>query len=340
MNIKFVKWEPCLPAVLLMVLLSGMSMQTSAEDQPQGILPIPEYGGALSSRQYLSGDWGGKRTEWANDGLQLGLEYLHWSGSVTDGGQSDDIESGGNLTYKLKWDLMRADIMPGALIDVRAETRNGDNLNRHVGILTPASTASLPPVDYDELQRNADFTITNLTYTQFLSDKFGLQFGKMDLFETGDPNEFAAGRGRTQFQNYNFVFGPPTLLVPASTLGLVRARLAPGGLYTTNIVDAWPDPKMVKSMYKTLLSEFRYVHIWLDKVPQSPQRMTFVISASDRIIQDRQLYSQRGFRRTWYRMDDIVENMGTPLDDLPMLTDNYVPVERLISSLLLTEEGL
>jgi porin len=49
----------------------------------------------------------------------------------------------------------------------------------------------------------------------------------MDLFETGDPNEFASGRGRTQFQNYNLIFGTPTLIVPASTLGI-------GALYVPN----------------------------------------------------------------------------------------------------------
>jgi len=132
----------------------------------------------------------------------------------------------------------------------------------------------------------------------------------------------------------------PYHLVTKEYLSLVRSRLSPGGLYTTNIVDAWPDPKMVKSMYKTLRSEFSHVYVWLDNIPQSPQRMTFVISASDREIHDRQLYSQRGFRRTWHRVDGIIANMGTDIGDLSILTDNYVPVERLIASLLMTEEGL
>ena len=203
------------------------SKPTASADQPQGILPVPEYGGDIWSRDNLTGDWGGRRTEWANKGVQLGLEYLHWVGSVVDGGLTDEMESGANVTYKLKWDLMRAGILPGALIDIRAETRYGSNTNPHAGTVVPHFTASLPPVDYDDFQRDADFTITNLTYTQFLSQHFGLIAGKMDLFENGDPNEFAGGRGRTQFQNYNFVFGTPTLLVPASTLGV-------GALYLPN----------------------------------------------------------------------------------------------------------
>jgi porin len=191
----------------------------AAADQPQGILPVPEYGGDIWNRDFLTGDWGGTRTDWANNGVQFGLEYLHWVGSVVDGGLSSETEAGANLTYKLKVDLMRAGVLPGALIDVRAETRYGSNTNPHAGTTQPHFTASLVPVDYSDLQRDADFTITNLTYTQFLSEHFGLFVGKVDTFENGDLNEFASGRGRTQFQNYNLNYGPQTLIVPASTLG-------------------------------------------------------------------------------------------------------------------------
>jgi porin len=167
------------------------------------------------------------RTDLAKDGIQAEIESLAWVGSVVDGGISDDTESGINLTYKLKLDLMQAGIMPGALIDMRAEGRYGCNTNRYAGTTVPHFTASLPPVDYSALRRDVDFTITNLSYLQMLSEHFGLLIGKLDLFENGDPNEFAGGRGRTQFQNYNLVFGTPTLLVPASTLGA-------GALYLPN----------------------------------------------------------------------------------------------------------
>ena len=213
--------------LIIQVILVWAASPLYAADQPQGILPIPEYGGELSDRSYLTGDWGGTRTEWADNGVQVGLEYLQWIGSVVDGGLSSETETGGNLTYKLKLDLMRAGILPGALIDVRAETRYGHNTNPYAGTTQPHFTASLVPVDYADLQRSADFTITNLTYTQFLSEHFGLFLGKVDTFEIGDPNEFASGRGRTQFQNYNLNYGPQTLIVPASTLAV-------GALYHPN----------------------------------------------------------------------------------------------------------
>jgi len=203
----------------IFLLFSATYAQETADSKPAGILHIPDYGGDILNRGHLTGDWGGKRTEWANKGVQAELEYLAWVGSVVDGGLSSDTESGNNITYKLKLDLMRAGILPGALIDIRAETRYGSNTNRHSSQGPPNFTASLVPVEYDDLRRDADFTITNLSYLQMLSEHFGVLLGKLDLFEHGDPNEFASGRGRTQFQNYNFNYGTPTLLVPASTLG-------------------------------------------------------------------------------------------------------------------------
>jgi porin len=204
----------------IFLLFSATYAEEKADSKPAGILHIPDYGGDLSNRSHLTGDWGGMRTELAqNGGVQVEMESLAWVGSVVDGGNDDDTESGINLTYKVKVDLMRAGILPGALIDFRAETRYGSNTNRHSGLGAPNFTASLVPLDYDNLRRDSNFTITNLSYLQMLSEHFGLLFGKLDLFESGDLNEFASGRGRTQFQNYNFNFASPTLLVPASTLG-------------------------------------------------------------------------------------------------------------------------
>jgi hypothetical protein len=53
-----------------------------------GIVPIPSYGGGLSERAYLLGDFGGRRTEWANNGFQFDVDTVSWADSVVDGGQS------------------------------------------------------------------------------------------------------------------------------------------------------------------------------------------------------------------------------------------------------------
>ena len=74
-----------LAALLVMVLVAvevhaaeDASHTTASADQSQGLLPVPDYGGDIWGRDYLTGDWGGTRTDWANKGVQFGLEYLQW----------------------------------------------------------------------------------------------------------------------------------------------------------------------------------------------------------------------------------------------------------------------
>ncbi len=80
--------------------------------------------------------------------------------------------------------------------------------------------------------------------------------------------------------------------------------------------------------------------VWVDHIPQQPTRMTYVLSASDVRIDSDLLRSTGGFSRQWLRINAPLSRSGTALQDLPIFTDDYVPVERMISSLLLTTEGL
>jgi len=70
-----------------------------------------------------------------------------------------------------------------------------------------------------EADDNLAIAVTELTYTQFLSEQLGVFVGKFQTLG-GDANEFASGRGRSQFSNAAFIFNPATALtVPYSTLG-------------------------------------------------------------------------------------------------------------------------
>jgi len=133
----------------------------------------------------------------------------------------------------------------------------------------------------------------------------------------------------------------PYHLVTREYVQLVKSRMNPGGLFTTNVVDVYPDPRMVKSMIKTLRTEFKHVEVWLYQLPDKPQRMTYVLAASDRQTMGAEFFvSSRGLRRNWYRVTVPLLAAGTSLDELPVFTDDYVPVERMISGLLLSKEGL
>jgi len=166
-----------------------------------GILPIPDYGGDLGSRSHLLGDLGGARTRLARKGLQWDIQFTQTLQSVLDGGRDTGTEYGGTLDYNLTLDFDRMGIIPGGLLSFRAESRYGNTVNGIAGPLLPANLDGNVPLT-DRLDEDIAFTITNLNYTQFFSEKFGVAFGKFDTL-VGDNNEFASGRGVSQFMNFN-----------------------------------------------------------------------------------------------------------------------------------------
>jgi len=183
-----------------------------------GILPIPDYSESISTRNHLAGDFNGSRTELAKKGVQFEIDSTQSLQSIVDGGTDSDTKYGGSFDYNANFDLMRMGILPGALISFRAESRIGSSVNGDSGSLSPVNTDALFPLT-SKLNDDVPFTITNLNYTQFLSKNVGFLVGKFDTAD-GDLNEFASGRGTTQFMNGNFLFNPVIALhLPYSTLG-------------------------------------------------------------------------------------------------------------------------
>jgi spermidine synthase len=120
----------------------------------------------------------------------------------------------------------------------------------------------------------------------------------------------------------------------------VKHKLSAEGLYLMNVVDIFPDAKLVKSLIKTLQTEFNHVDVWLEETPEAVSRVTYVISAQNSRPLPEIIKSQRGFERLWLRVNGSLSNRGTAMQDLPILTDDYVPVERLLAGLLFSSDGL
>jgi len=120
----------------------------------------------------------------------------------------------------------------------------------------------------------------------------------------------------------------------------VKRNLREDGLYLVNIIDIFPNPRLVKSLIKTLQVEFKYVDVWLDKAPDSVTRTTFVISANNARALPDMIVAQRGFERRWLRINQPLFVTGTPFEALPVLTDDFVPVEYLLSGMLFTDSAL
>ncbi len=196
---------------------SKLPASTSAP-APAGLLPVPDYSADFWTRSFLTGDWGGVRSDLANKGIQIGVEWNQFVQGIADGGRDQTTGYGANVDYTINLDLMRMGILPGALIRFRAESRYGESVNGAAGPILPVNTHALFPLT-SKLDLDVGITITDLNYVQFLSPHFAVFFGKLDTLD-GDPNEFASGRGTSQFMNANFIFNPALALrLPYSTLG-------------------------------------------------------------------------------------------------------------------------
>lgn len=179
-----------------------------AADGSEGILPLDDYSGSFSQRSHLLGDWGGARSGLAEKGLSLDWSLLQF-GAASDGGLESDTDYGVKSEALFTLDLERAGIMRGALVTMRAESRAGNSPNTTTGAFLPVNDPMFFPQPPDE-----DFAlyVTELRLMQLLSPRAGFFVGKFTTLG-GDLNEFAGGRGDSQFLTFNgnsvsALFGP------------------------------------------------------------------------------------------------------------------------------------
>jgi porin len=203
-------------ALLLLALAAAEASPQDAPARAPGLVPVPrDY---ADHRQHLAGDPGGRRTAWAEEGLQVEAGYTHVGQGVTSGGRETGWAQGGKLETAWTLDLDRMELLPGALVTMRTESRHGSSVNREAGTLLPVNDVLFFPLT-EEPDDDLPVAITELRYTQFLSKEVGVFLGKFVTLG-GDANEFAGGRGDTQFLGHSFLSASVTALVnPYSTLG-------------------------------------------------------------------------------------------------------------------------
>ncbi len=162
----------------------------------------------------LTGDWNGERTNLAENGITIDIDMIQSYQGVLDGGLESDWKYGGSLDYWFKFDFEKLGLWPGAFVDLRAETQFGEFINSDTGSILAVNTDGFFPLPNQHLT-----TLSHVVFTQFLSESFGVYFGKIDTLD-GDNNQFAGARGKENFMNQNFVLNPVTLRTsPYSSLG-------------------------------------------------------------------------------------------------------------------------
>ena len=174
----------------------------------------PDYSGDLLTRSTLTGDWGGVRNDLAKKGVTFDLNLTQVMQGVADGGKNQQAEYGGRGDLTLSVDTGKLGLWPGGFLTVELEGNFGHGANLRTGALSPINDNQLfPTAGGDQLNLPA------LNFAQFVSHYAGVVVGKLDT-TSGDMNEFAHGKGDSQFMNLAFNINPTLLLtVPYSTLG-------------------------------------------------------------------------------------------------------------------------
>ena len=175
------------------------------------------YAGDIWSRSTLTGDWGGFRNEWAEKGVTFDFNITQIGQGVVNGGTSGAWQYGGRGDLTINLDSQKLGLWPGGFFNLELEGNWARSVNPNTGALMPVNTNQILPEPPGGI-----FGVPAWNFAQFLSPYFGLAFGKFATITntSGDMNEFAHGKGATQFMNMALNFNPLlAFTVPYSTLG-------------------------------------------------------------------------------------------------------------------------
>jgi porin len=201
--------------IITAIFLLGISL--SARIGAQDSAPKDPYSGDLWNRSTLTGDWGGLRNEWAQKGITFDFSITQVGQGVVNGGKSGAWQYGGRGDLTINLDSQKLGLWPGGFFNLELEGNWASSVNSSTGALMPVNTNQIFPLPPGDI-----FGVPAWNFAQFLSPYFGLTLGKFATITntSGDMNEFAHGKGATQFMNMAFNFNPVlAFTVPYSTLG-------------------------------------------------------------------------------------------------------------------------
>jgi porin len=202
-----------LGVIILMIVMLGLDVEPTLS-QTSSTAP---YSGDLWNRSTLTGDWFGVRNDLAAKGITFDMSLTQVYQGIVSGGKDEAWKYGGrgNLTFNL--DTQKLGLWPGGFFTVEVEGNFTNSVNGLTGALNPVNTNQIFPMPTGD-----NVNVPNVSFMQFFSPYAGVVLGKLALLTptSGDMNEFAHGKGDTQFMNGAFNINPVTLLtIPYSALG-------------------------------------------------------------------------------------------------------------------------
>ncbi len=209
---------------IVAALAAFMTMPPSASTED-----VRRYSGDLGTRPALSGDWGGARTGLAGKGITFDMSLTQIGQGIVGGGKKTGWEVGGRGDLVVNADTAKMNLWQGGLFTVEVEGNFGQDVNTWTGALMEVNASQTFPKSGEY---GRDFP--TLMLTQFFLKEFGIILGKVG---TGsDANEFASGKGDTQFFNIALTFNPAAFLtIPYSTKG-AGVIVAPSGDVRTAVI--------------------------------------------------------------------------------------------------------
>ncbi|MCB4823730.1 fused MFS/spermidine synthase [Roseicella aerolata] len=119
----------------------------------------------------------------------------------------------------------------------------------------------------------------------------------------------------------------------------VRARLRPGGAYAANVMEDKRQPRFLLALARTLALDFPVVEVWVEMAEAPGRRVTYLLLASDAPTPFGRIAARRGPERRWARLPPEFVAARIATAGVPVLTDDFAPVDRLMSHLILSAEG-
>lgn len=209
---------PTCPFIVSVVFASGALFAGSST-------PVTEKVGEAKEETHfdssLTGDWGGFRSRMADNGLTVDLNWVYSFQGVAGGGLNLGHDQGNVFSGNLGvvFDTEKAGLWPGGILKARLEGRGGATALKGAGATSPVNNQALFPL-VEGSGGNEVMALTELTFTQFLTEKIGLTGGLLNT-TYGDNNPITGNAISNQhFMNLGFLYSPVEAgEAPAVTLG-------------------------------------------------------------------------------------------------------------------------
>jgi len=193
--------------------------------------PTQEPGGQKEpddfwTRDKLTGDWGGLRSELSKHGIDIGLRLSQYGQWVTNGGVDHNGEYGGTMDYRLNVDADKLFGAKGLSFNMHARTRFGQDVNADAGSFALQNAGMLMPAPDD--YHGTD--ITGLTVSQYFplfGELANITVGNFDVIDTVNGFFPDMGYGQEGFWNVS------SMVTALPWFGAVRGLSLYGAILVT-----------------------------------------------------------------------------------------------------------